>query len=131
MDFDTIDPEYVADKSALTQDEEESLRQEGLDLIRDGDVAVCILAGGQGSRLGFQGPKGKFDIGLPSGKSLFQILVERFFRAQMDAHQIGQCGSEQLEDGRCVPVIPEEARQCKMFVMTSHENHDETVEFFR
>ena len=71
MDFDRIDPEYVADKTALDQEQQESLRQAGLDLIRDGEVAVCILAGGQGSRLGFSGPKGKFNIGLPSGKSLF------------------------------------------------------------
>ena len=57
-------------------------------------------------------------------------MAERFFKVQLDAHNL-DCRSEQLADGTSVPVIPEEARKCKMFVMTSHENHDETVQFFR
>ena len=49
---------------------------------------MVILAGGQGSRLGFNGPKGKYNVGLPSQKSLFQILTERFFRSQLNAHNM-------------------------------------------
>jgi UDP-N-acetylglucosamine/UDP-N-acetylgalactosamine diphosphorylase len=75
---------------------------------------VLILAGGQGSRLGFNHPKGMFCINdLPSRKSIFQILTERFIRVQ------------ELANGERRKLT------CKMLVMTSRENHDETCEFFK
>lgn len=95
-------------------------QQEGLRVIREGKAAVVILAGGQGSRLGFEHPKGMYVMqGLPSGKSIFQILTERFLKSQMIAHGITSLG--ELHSKVC----------CKMLVMTSLENHEETVEYFK
>ncbi len=49
----------------------------GESLIRQGKVGCLILAGGQGTRLGFDGPKGSFPVSPIKGKSLFQLFCER------------------------------------------------------
>ena len=52
-------------------------RAAGERLLRDQRVGVIIVAGGEGSRLGFSGAKGCFPIGPISGASLYQILLEK------------------------------------------------------
>ena len=82
-------------------------RDRGRQAIAAGHLGVIVVAGGQGTRLGFDHPKGMFPIGPVSRKSLFQILVEKVVAA-----------------GRRYGVrIP-------LLLMTSPATHDETVEFF-
>src|SRR6516165_12544805 len=52
-------------------------RQRGEEALRRGEVAVLVVAGGQGSRLGFDHPKGMFPVGPVSRKCLFQIHAEK------------------------------------------------------
>lgn len=83
-------------------------KETGEILLGKGQVAAFLVAGGQGSRLGFDGPKGMFDIGLPSHKSLFQLQAERLRNlATQVGHPIPWC------------------------IMTSPLNHEATVNFFR
>lgn len=82
-------------------------RQKGEDLLHSGLVGVILVAGGEGTRLGFQHPKGMFPIGAISGKSLFQLLAEQVV----------------ARSRRAAATIP-------YYVMTSEKTHDETVDFF-
>jgi UDP-N-acetylglucosamine/UDP-N-acetylgalactosamine diphosphorylase len=52
-------------------------RRLGEEALRRGEVAVLLVAGGQGSRLGFDHPKGMFPIGPFTDKTLFQIHAEK------------------------------------------------------
>ncbi|PKL35986.1 MAG: hypothetical protein CVV44_17340 [Spirochaetae bacterium HGW-Spirochaetae-1] len=83
-------------------------RSAGVGHIREGKVAAFVVAGGQGSRLGFEGPKGKFPVGPVSDRTLFQIHGEKIAKY-----------SEKYNT-----VIP-------WLVMTSKGNHEETAVYFR
>ena len=85
-----------------------SSNQTGLEAIRAGTVAAVLMAGGQGTRLGLTGPKGKADIGLPSGRTLFALIAERI-------HKLRSLTSASLP----------------LFIMTSPMNHEETEGYFR
>ena len=55
----------------------EEARRRGVEALTGGKVAVLLVAGGQGTRLGFEHPKGMYPIGPVSGASIFQIHVEK------------------------------------------------------
>ena len=79
----------------------------GKEHIRQGKTAAFLVAGGQGTRLGFDGPKGKYPTAPLSGKTLFQIHAEKIVK---------YCEKY----GVAIP----------WFIMTSRDNHTETVAFF-
>ncbi|KAH0543018.1 hypothetical protein FGG08_002626 [Glutinoglossum americanum] len=98
------------------QEDLEKWYNSGLDLIAENKVAVVLMAGGQGTRLGSTDPKGCFNIGLPTEKSLFQIQAERIRKVQ-------QLASEKHQKERKV-VVP-------WYVMTSGPTRGPTEGFFK
>ncbi len=79
----------------------------GEKLLRAGKVGAILVAGGQGSRLGFNDPKGMFPIGPVSGRTLFQVHCEQILARSRRA-------------GKSIPY----------FIMTSEATHKPTVAFF-
>ena len=71
-----IEPMEYQDAAKLTSEEKAELIALGEDVIRAGKLAIVTMAGGQGTRLGHNGPKGTYDLGLDSHKSLFEIQCD-------------------------------------------------------
>jgi UDP-N-acetylglucosamine/UDP-N-acetylgalactosamine diphosphorylase len=83
-------------------------RELGSELIAAGKVAAFVVAGGQGTRLGFDGPKGDFPISPVRNKTLFQIFAETI-----------------------AAVSNKYQTMCPWYVMASPLNYDQTGELFR
>ena len=77
---DEVEPAPVL-RLGRPQAEMAEARRVGEAAIRAGEVGAFIVAGGQGSRLRYDGPKGCYPIGPVSGKSLFQIHAEKVLAA--------------------------------------------------
>lgn len=82
-------------------------RRLGEQAYRDGRIAILIVAGGQGTRLNFDKPKGMFPIGPVTGNTLFQIHTEKVLALRR-------------RYGTAVPLL----------MMTSPATHADTVAYF-
>ena len=84
--FDGATIEAVNNPNALTSTDSETKNvwyDNCYSALAQGKLALLILAGGAGTRLGFNGPKGKFRVKSPSNKSLFQFHCERVRRLEL------------------------------------------------
>ena len=103
--------EHIAfkDKYKLSEDKYNELKDLGEDIIKNNHYAVVTMAGGQGTRLGHDGPKGSFLLDVkPEPKYLFQILAENLIRHNQNY-----------------------GITLNWYIMTSTENNDQTIEFFK
>lgn len=102
----------IAPIKAMTLSEIEMGREHfgriGIEAVRAGKVGAVLLAGGMGTRLGSDAPKGMYDIGISRHVYIFQRVIENLMK-----------------------VVSKSGNYIQLFVMTSEKNHDATVNFFR
>lgn len=113
-DLKPIPDSHYESVPAMTREKVEEYEKIGFEEISDGKVGVLVLAGGQATRLGFGHPKGMYNVGLPSQKTLFQIQAERILRLQqMAAEKTGKHG------------------KITWYIMASEHTKVPTAEFFK
>lgn len=95
-------------KNSEQQQKYEAAVETGKELISAGKVGAFVVAGGQGTRLGFDGPKGNYPISPVKNKTLFQIFAETI-----------KAASERYKAA------------CPWYIMTSPLNYKQTIEIFR
>ncbi|MEX1023794.1 MAG: UTP--glucose-1-phosphate uridylyltransferase [Planctomycetota bacterium] len=71
---------FPLERNAEQEARAERAIERGNDLFRTGQVAFVLVAGGQASRLGFDGPKGNFPVGPVTGRTLFHLHARRLLR---------------------------------------------------
>lgn len=101
-----ISPLGAVEIAEINQRREE-FEQAGYDAIRKGKVAALLLAGGMGTRLGLDKPKGELNVGIDKTLYLFECLIHNL----MDVTSVA---------GNSIPL----------YIMTSEKNNDETIAFF-
>jgi len=105
---DKIEPIKYIDKSKLNSRQKQEIEKLGEKVLRQNQYAVVTMAGGQGTRLGWKGPKGTFklDVG-EKGKYIFEILANSLKR-----------------------TTSKYGKEVYWYIMTSIDNNDETIRFF-
>ena len=88
--------------------EHEKYKGKGLEAIRKGKVGTVLLAGGMGTRLGSDHPKGMYNIGITKDVYIFQRLIENL-----------------------LDVVKEAEAYVPLYVMTSDKNHEDTTAFLK
>lgn len=90
------------------EENREEFMELGMDAIKAGKVGAVLLAGGMGTRLGSDDPKGMYNIGLTKDVYIFQRLIENL----MD-------------------VVKQAEAWIPLYIMTSDKNHEATTAFFK
>ena len=111
-------------KGAYAKSSDEQLRayeNDGLQAIANNQVAVLLLAGGQGTRLGVSYPKGMYSVDLLSGKSLYQLQAERLVRVKQLANSRFPSTSANANANDSIP----------WYFMTSEHTQESTIDYFK
>lgn len=90
------------------KEKEEEFTKVGLDAIRAGKVGAVLLAGGMGTRLGSDDPKGMYNVGLTRELYIFECLINNLLE-----------------------VVRQADTWIHLFVMTSDKNNDATISFLK
>ncbi len=101
--LDEIKPANFIDKHVLS----DTIKRQGEEALRAGKYAVFLLAGGQASRLGFDGPKGCFPVTALKKKTLFQLYAEKILAANKKYNTT-----------------------IELYIMLGEHNYDTSVQFF-
>ena len=113
------DGESVSEKGVITpldvavsikdiEENKEKYTAIGVDAIKQGKVAALLLAGGMGTRLGSDKPKGMYNIGETKEVYIFEMLIRNL-----------------------LDVVNQTGAWVPLYIMTSEKNNDDTVNFFK
>lgn len=84
------------------------LYEAGVETIKAGKIAALLLAGGMGTRLGSDNPKGMYDIGITKPVYIFERIISNL-----------------------LDVVKETDTWIRLYIMTSEKNHEQTVSFLK